>query len=81
MPTDSGLDEYTTKNKYIGEDPGRKGPGFFWAEPSRICIHESLFLKGEERVYIYEADARNDRAAHDYYQIAKFLCDLYHTEE
>jgi cellulose biosynthesis protein BcsQ len=81
MPTDSDLDEYSNKNKFINENPLEKGPGYFWAEPNRICIHDSLFLKGEERVYIYEADARNERAAHDYYQIAKLLCELHPTEK
>ena len=81
MPEDSALDDYAIKNKFIDNNSDKKGAGYFWAEPNRICIHDSLYLKGEERAYIYEANARNDRAAHDYYQIAKLLCRLHPTEK
>jgi cellulose biosynthesis protein BcsQ len=86
LPEAEGLDElkyYTTAipdadlNKYAGEfaeADGKPGPGYLWAGKStggeRVCIHESLCLKGVERVVVYDDRAKRDRAAADYYQIA-----------
>src|SRR5205814_9561565 len=48
--------------------------GYFWADvagsANRLCIHESLYLKGEERVVVFDAAARKDRAAEDFYKFA-----------
>jgi cellulose biosynthesis protein BcsQ len=49
--------------------------GHFWA--SRDCIHESLILKGEERILVYDAGIAGDRAAGDYYHIARELSKLH----
>jgi MinD-like ATPase involved in chromosome partitioning or flagellar assembly len=51
-----------------------KDAGHFWADVSgaanRLCIHESLCLKGEERIIVFDENAKNDRAAHELYKIA-----------
>jgi cellulose biosynthesis protein BcsQ len=58
--------------------------GHFWADvagPGRLCIHDSLWLKGEERVIVFEASARNDRAAVDLYRIAVELDRLHYPSQ
>jgi cellulose biosynthesis protein BcsQ len=54
------------ENEKLGA--GAAGFGHFWA--SRACIHDSLILKGGERVLVYDTDIDNDRAAADFYHIA-----------
>jgi cellulose biosynthesis protein BcsQ len=66
IPKDSFLDARADEN--------RQTYGRFWAEdpnrPGRACIHDSLILKGGERILVYDHDALGDRAAKDYYRIA-----------
>lgn len=66
IPEASMLNEYAHQH--------RDGAGHFWDGPDgvneRLCVHDSLFLKGEERVIVFDADARRDRAAEDFYRIA-----------
>lgn len=66
IPYGSGL------NAYADEQP--EGAGHFWADVAgglnRSCIHESLLLKGAERIMVYDFAARNDRTAGEYYRIA-----------
>jgi len=50
-----------------------RGVGYFWSR--RQCIHESLVLKGSERVIVYDPTIGRDQAAADYYQIAKELSE------
>ena len=42
-----------------------------------LFIHESLFLMGEERVVVFGRDFVGDRAARDYYAIARELDDQF----
>jgi hypothetical protein len=56
--------------------------GHFWADNGgRMCIHDSLWLKGEEKIIVFEAMARNDRAAVDLYNIAAELNRLHHPSK
>lgn len=62
-----------TAEQYRGES------GHFWAPDGsgkRVCIHDSLYLKGEERVIVYEARGLKDRAGRDFYRIAAELDGL-----
>jgi len=75
VPFDSRLDEFAREHW--------SDAGHFWADVSgaanRLCFHESLFLKGEERVIVFDQRMRYDRAAKDLYQIAvevDKLCQL-----
>jgi hypothetical protein len=65
IPKDSGLDEYAEVKK--------QGPGYFWSTERRMCIHDSLVLKGGERIVVFRPEYRKDNAAMDYYQIAAEL--------
>jgi MinD-like ATPase involved in chromosome partitioning or flagellar assembly len=42
-----------------------------------LCIHDSLILKGGERVLVYDVQNLGDRAAADYYHIARELSRLH----
>lgn len=74
IPKASTLDDYAHQH--------RAGAGYFWDGPNgkgdRLCIHDSLCLKGEERVIVFDTDARRDRAAEDFYRIAVELDRLLH---
>jgi cellulose biosynthesis protein BcsQ len=62
-------------NKVADEDP--QGLGYFWSQKrGRQCIHDSLFLKGAERVLVYHTETQNDPAAADYYTIASEIPNL-----
>ncbi|MBN2082122.1 AAA family ATPase [bacterium] len=52
-------------------------PCYFWNSQPRICVHESLTLKGGERVIVYDAVAGQEQAAKDYYDIAEALTRLH----
>jgi hypothetical protein len=66
VPVASGLDAYSREHWMDA--------GHFWADVTgsahRLCFHESLFLKGEERIIVFDQRMRDDRAAKDLYQIA-----------
>jgi cellulose biosynthesis protein BcsQ len=52
--------------------------GHFWSEKGGYrCIHDSLHLKGAERVLVYDNLIGQDPAASDYYYIAKELHRLH----
>jgi len=58
----------------------REKSGYFWAEQDsgkRMCIHDSLYLKGEERVLVFEGRGAEDPAAKDCYEIAVELDQRY----
>jgi hypothetical protein len=42
-----------------------------------MCIHDSLVLKGEERVLVCDPMAENERAAMDYYLVAEEISHLH----
>ncbi|MGB9179547.1 MAG: AAA family ATPase [Pyrinomonadaceae bacterium] len=70
--TSPSLNEYAHEHR---GGPGQiPGPGHFWDGPEgigdRLCIHDSLCLKGEERIIVFDATALRDRAAEDFYRIA-----------
>ncbi|MDQ5835247.1 MAG: hypothetical protein M3379_00425, partial [Acidobacteriota bacterium] len=73
------IPEASTLNEYARQH--RDGAGYFWDGPdgagARLCVHDSLCLKGEERVIVFDADARRDRAAEDFYRIAAELDRLH----
>jgi len=75
----SSIPEKSYLNRYAQEH--QKGPGHFWAEDSgsanRLCVHDSLYLKGEERVIVFDAAANVDQAASDFYRIAVELNRLH----
>lgn len=54
---------------------GHQANGYFWARG--ICIHDSLVLKGAERVVVYDPMAADERAAADYFQVAEQLSKLH----
>jgi cellulose biosynthesis protein BcsQ len=66
IPKDSTLNEFAQQH--------HDGPGHFWADDegasNRLGIHDSLCLKGEERIIVFDVTARRDRAAEDFYRIA-----------
>ncbi len=69
IPQHSGLNDLAQKTRR-GADGGA-GLGHFWDQ--HICIHESLILIGCERVLVFDNAAEGDRAARDYYAIAREL--------
>jgi cellulose biosynthesis protein BcsQ len=79
IPEDTKLNEYAHEHREVAKD--RPGPGYFWDGPGgtgdRLCIHDSLYLKGEERIIVFDAKALRDRAAEDYYRIAAELNRLH----
>lgn len=68
-------------NNFAQENKTGPGPGHFWArsddEGGPMCIHESLFLKGEESILVFQPQAREDPAAEDYYRIAAEIKNLH----
>jgi cellulose biosynthesis protein BcsQ len=64
------IPEQSNLNDFAGQRAN--GAGLFWAgiAGERLCIHESLCLKGEERVIVFDEEAHGDRAAKDFYAIA-----------
>lgn len=81
IPEDTKLDEYARDHRDRDTPGPGAGPGHFWAGPKgegdKLCIHDSLYLKGEERIIVFDAMARRDRAAEDYYRIAAELSRLH----
>jgi cellulose biosynthesis protein BcsQ len=73
VPKDSKLNDFAAQHN--------QGPGYFWADATdaagRVCVHDSLYLKGEERVIVFDSVARKDRAAQDFYAIASELNRLH----
>ncbi|HJQ25462.1 MAG TPA: AAA family ATPase [Blastocatellia bacterium] len=71
------IPEASDLNRFAEEHP--ENAGLFWAGVAgageRLCIHESLCLKGEERIIVFDEAAHNDRAAKDFYRIAEELND------
>ena len=73
IPEGSGLNEQCAAHR----EPC--GYGSFWCRPDDkdgpLCVHESLVLKGGERVVVFDPDPeiRRDRVASDYYRIAAEL--------
>lgn len=67
LPEESELNEFAQQTKSM--------MGHFWS--SGVCIHDSLILKGGERILVYDAGITGDRAASDYYQIARELSKLH----
>ena len=66
VPEDSKLNEFAAQYP--------DGPGYFWSGAhsggERVCIHDSLYLRGAERVIVFEGTSPRDRAAADFYTIA-----------
>src|ERR1039458_7269857 len=78
MPEFSGLNEFADKFKEGADHLA--GPGHFWAsrtDGARLCIHDSLSLKGVEQVIVFDNNAKRDRAASDYYKIAAEISRLH----
>ena len=72
VPNLSGLLDFARKNELRN---GRPGPGHFVVR--EMFIHESLILKGAERIVVYDATLPDkDRARTDYYQIAAEISRL-----
>ena len=71
IPKDSKLDDFANRH--------HEGPGFFWADVAgnRLCVHDSLYLKGEERIIVFDSVARKDQAAQDFYAIASGINRLH----
>lgn len=80
LPSDSGLNHYAHENKFKGKGKKEPGPGYFWTD-GRICIHESLILKGGERIVTYEHLVPPDPAASDYYELARKVSKLHPPQE
>lgn len=84
IPKNAKLDDYAERHREaVGRDGA--GPGYFWAGPpgagERLCIHDSLYLKGGERIIVFDATARDDRAAADFYKIAAELDQLHNPSK
>ncbi|HEV2963139.1 MAG TPA: AAA family ATPase [Candidatus Angelobacter sp.] len=77
IPEDSELNAFARQHQ--------KSAGRFWADLNgdggRLCIHESLCLKGEERIVVFDAGAREDRAAKDFYRMAAEINMLHPPSE
>lgn len=67
IPKESGLESFVAETS--------SGMGHFIAKG--MCIHDSLTLKGGERVLVYDSSILGDRAASDYYSIARELSRLH----
>lgn len=71
------IPEYSNLNDFAKAN--RRDAGYFWAGADgkrRLCIHESLLLKGEERVIVFENPPK-DRAAQDLFDIAREINQLH----
>jgi cellulose biosynthesis protein BcsQ len=73
IPRLSELDELAASRRDATN--GQQAYGHFWARG--MCIHDSLVLKGAERVVVYDPMAAEERAAADYYQVAVELSKLH----
>ena len=66
------IPEHSELNKFADKYP--QGAGLFWSSLAnageRLCIHESLCLKGQERIIVFDESLHQDRAAGDFYKIA-----------
>ncbi|MBV9157821.1 MAG: ParA family protein [Acidobacteriaceae bacterium] len=72
------IPEISELNSFTRDHPN--GAGLFWqdgAGANRICVHESLLLKGEERVIVFDPEMRKDFAVKDFYAIASKLDGKY----
>ncbi len=67
IPRESGLESFVAQTA--------DGMGYFITRG--MCIHDSLILKGGERVLVYDSEILGDRAARDYYRIASELSRLH----
>ncbi len=67
IPRDSKLEELIEQDK--------EGMGYFYSQG--LFIHDSLILKGGERILVYDSLIDRDRAASDYYRIARELSELH----
>ncbi len=77
LPKYSGLNSFAEENKGTESDPG---PGYFWA--NGICIHDSLVLKGGERIIVFDTTMDLlDQAGKDYYRIAREISRLHKPNE
>jgi cellulose biosynthesis protein BcsQ len=74
IPDFSGLNEICEQHSATTQE-SPQAYGRFWSR--RVCIHDSLVLKGEERVLVYDPTAENERAAADYYCIAEEISRLH----
>ena len=76
IPSRSDLDQFANERA--------TSAGIFWSGGiggERLCIRESLYLKGEERIIVFDADAHDDKAARDFYRIAAELSKRHPPEE
>ena len=71
IPRISSLNDFTRDKS--------NGIGYFWA--NGMCIHDSLILKGGERVLVYDALIEGDRAASDYYNIAQQINERHEPDQ
>ncbi len=69
VPDLSGLRELASKNS----QPCQCG----WLMEQGLQIHDSLILKGGERIVVFDTTVRGDRANRDYYQIARRIAELH----
>lgn len=67
MPVESGLNQFL--------EGASSTLGHFMN--NGLFIHDSLILKGGERVLVYDVESREDRATSDYYRIARELSRLH----
>jgi cellulose biosynthesis protein BcsQ len=76
IPSRSDLDQFATDRA--------ENAGVFWTGGiggERLCIRESLYLKGEERIIVFDAEAYDDKAAQDFYKIAAVINERHPPEE
>ena len=77
VPDISGLNEFAEENKGTDCNPG---PGYFWLND--MCIHDSLTLKGGERVIVFDSTVETaERAGKDFYKIAKEISRIHPPNE
>jgi len=73
VPQDSELNDFAARH--------HEKAGYFWADvagaANRLCVHDSLYLKGEERVIVFDSLAVDDQAAQDFYAIASEINRLH----
>jgi cellulose biosynthesis protein BcsQ len=74
IPEISGLNEICEQQS-VANDDSQQAYGHFWSR--RMCIHDSLVLKGEERVLVCDPAAEDEQAATDYYEIAAEISRLH----
>lgn len=74
IPQDSELNEIAERCATRADGDGQ-AYGHFWAQ--RMCIHDSLVLKGEERVIVYDPMAEDEKAAADFFHVAEEVSALH----